>query len=222
MNRLLSTGLIALSAASLVACGNMSQTQQDTGKGAAVGGAVGAVLGNVIGHNSGSTAKGAAIGAALGAGAGYIWSNKMQEQKAAMEKATQGTGVAVTQTADNQLKLEVPSDISFAVGRADIEPRFAQVLDGFASSLNQNPVTTVRITGHTDNTGSDTVNYPLSVNRAAAVRDYLSQRGVQGRRITIDGAGSRQPIASNDTAQGRAHNRRVEIFVGEASPQGHS
>ena len=86
MNRLLSTGLIALSAASLVACGNMSQTQQDTGKGAAVGGAVGAVLGNVIGHNSGSTATGAALGAAIGAGAGYIWSNKMQEQKAAMER----------------------------------------------------------------------------------------------------------------------------------------
>ena len=90
------------------------------------------------------------------------------------------------------------------------------MLDRFATTLNQNPVTTVRVVGHTDNVGSDAVNNPLSVNRAAATRDYLVSRGVAGNRIAIDGRGSREPIADNATASGKARNRRVEIFVAEA------
>ena len=77
-------------------------------------------------------------------------------------------------------------------------------------------MTTVRIVGHTDNVGSDAVNNPLSVNRAAATRDYLVSRGVAGSRIAIDGRGSREPIADNATPAGKAKNRRVEIFVAEA------
>ena len=145
----------------------------------------------------------------------YIWSQHMEKQKREMEAATQGTGVAVTQTADNQLKLDIPSDISFAVGRADIQPNFAPVLDQFAMGLRNNPYSDVRIVGHTDSTGSDAVNNPLSVDRAASTRNYLVNRGVDGRRISIDGMGERYPIASNDTAEGRARNRRVEICVGE-------
>src|SRR5574343_143323 len=163
-----------------------------------------------------TTATGAAVGAALGAGGGYLWSRHMQEQKAAMEQATQGTGIGVTQTADNQLKLDIPSDLSFDSGRYEIKPALHAVLDRFATTLNQNPVTTVRIVGHTDNVGSDAVNNPLSVNRAAATRDYLVSRGVAGNRIAIDGRGSREPIADNGTPAGRAKNRRVEIFVAEA------
>jgi outer membrane protein OmpA-like peptidoglycan-associated protein len=139
----------------------------------------------------------------------------MEEQKRAMEQATQGTGVAVTQTPDNQLKLEVPSDVSFRVGRADIEPNFRPVLDRFAQTLAAHPATTVRIVGHTDSTGNDAISDPLSVNRAASVRNYLSDRGVAPQRVAIDGRGAREPIADNASDAGRSRNRRVEIFVGE-------
>jgi outer membrane protein OmpA-like peptidoglycan-associated protein len=147
--------------------------------------------------------------------AGNVWTKRQEEQKRQMEEATAGTGVAVTQTADNRLKLDVPSDISFAVGRADIQPNFRAVLDTFATSLVGNPNSNVTIIGHTDSTGSDAVNNPLSLNRAASVRDYLSARGVAVTRVAIEGRGSREPIAENDTAANKAKNRRVEIYVAE-------
>jgi outer membrane protein OmpA-like peptidoglycan-associated protein len=202
-------------AVALAGCAGMSEEQQSTAKGAGIGALGGAAIGALAGGS-----KGAAIGAAVGAGAGaivgnYTWSKKMEDQKRAMESSTQGTGVQVTQTADNRLKLDVPSDVSFAVGRADIQPNFRPILDTFASGLNQNPVTTVTIIGHTDSTGSDAINNPLSVNRAASVRDYLIARGVAQQRIAIDGRGSREPVADNATEAGRAKNRRVEIYVAE-------
>lgn len=219
MKQHLSGLLAALFVASQMAgCANMDETQRTTATGAAVGAVAGALLGGVTagGNKTKSAATGAAIGAALGAGGGYLWSRHMQEQKASMEQATRGTGVQVSQTADNQLKLDIPSDLSFDSGRYDIKPALHAVLDRFATTLNQNPVTTVRVVGHTDNVGSDAVNNPLSVNRAAATRDYLVSRGVAGNRIAIDGRGSREPIADNATAAGKARNRRVEIFVAEA------
>ncbi len=186
---------------------NMSKTQRD----AAIGAGVGAVAGAVIGGD----AKGAVIGGALGGAGGYIWSKTMADKKAAMERATQGTGVAVTQTADNQLKLEIPSDISFDTGRSDIKPELRPILDQFASGLTNQPKTEVRIIGHTDNVGSDAVNDPLSRQRAQSARDYLASRGVNANRIVIEGRGEREPIATNATAEGRARNRRVEIFLAE-------
>jgi outer membrane protein OmpA-like peptidoglycan-associated protein len=208
---------MTLAASGLSGCANMSETQRDTGTGAAIGAVAGAVIGRATaGGNKGrSTATGAAIGAAAGAAGGYLWSQRMQQQKASMEQATQGTGVAVSQTADNRLKLDIPSDISFDVGRYNIKPNMSPLLDGFAASLNQHAVTTVTIVGHTDSTGSDAINDPLSVNRAAATRDYIVARGVAANRIAIDGRGSREPVADNATAAGRAMNRRVEIFVAE-------
>ena len=208
---------LTLSVGTLSGCANMSETERTTGTGAAIGAVAGGLIGAATagGNRGKSAATGAAIGAAIGAGGGYLWSQRMQEQKAAMEQATQGTGVNVTQTADNQLKLEIPSDISFDPGRYDIKPNLRPVLDRFATTLNQNPVTNITIIGHTDNTGSDAVNNPLSVNRAAATRDYLVARGVASNRIAIDGRGSREPIADNTTTAGRAMNRRVEIFVAE-------
>lgn len=214
--KLLVTSL-ACAAMALAGCSNMSQTQQDTGKGAAIGAAAGAVLGAVTGDSK-RAGQGAVLGAAIGAGAGYIWSQKMQDQKRAMEQATQGTGVGVSQTSDNRLKLDIPSDVSFAVGRSAITPTFMPVLDRFADSLKQHPVTTVTIVGHTDSTGSDAVNNPLSVERAASTRDYLVARGVSMPRLAIDGRGEREPVADNATPQGRAANRRVEIFVAEPPP----
>ncbi|MBS0342558.1 MAG: OmpA family protein, partial [Proteobacteria bacterium] len=93
-------------------------------------------------------------------------------------------------------------------------------LDQFATGLRNNPNAEVRIIGHTDNTGSDTINNPLSIQRAAATRDYLISRGVRSSAFNIDGMGSRQPVADNNSPAGRAQNRRVEIFVGERAPQG--
>ena len=192
---------------------NMSDTQRRTAVGAGAGAAGGAVLGALVG--GGNAGKGALIGAGVGALGTYIWSNNMEKQKREMEAATRGTGIAVSQTSDNLLKLEIPSDVSFDTGKANVKSNFAPVLDRFASSLQSNPATTVRIVGHTDSTGSDAINDPLSVDRAAATRDYVVMRGVDSRRFTIEGRGSKQPIASNDSNAGRAQNRRVEIFVGE-------
>lgn len=203
---------IALALSGLAGCANMTETQKTTGTGAAIGAVAGAAIGAATGGHAGT---GAAIGAVVGAGGGYLWSKHMQEQKVAMEQATQGTGVTVSQTADNQLKLDIPSDVSFDTGRYDIKPNLRPILDRFATTLNQNPVTMVTIIGHTDSTGTDAINDPLSVNRASATRDYLVGRGVATNRIAINGRGSREPIADNSTAEGRAKNRRVEIFVAE-------
>ncbi len=216
-NTVIALTVVTFGIGGLSGCANMSETQRDTGTGAAIGAVAGAAIGAVTGGGGKRVGTGAAIGAALGAGGGYLWSKHMQDQKAAMEQATQGTGVNVSQTADNQLKLEIPSDISFDTGRYDIKSNLRPILDRFATTLNQNPVTTVTIIGHTDSTGSDAINNPLSVNRAAATRDYLTARGVAGNRIAIDGRGSREPIADNSTPSGRAMNRRVEIYVGEAA-----
>jgi len=131
--------------------------------------------------------------------------------------------VQVSQTADNRLKLDIPSDITFDTGRAQIKPGMKPILDSFATSLMQNPNTQVTIVGHTDNSGNDTINNPLSINRAASTRDYLVKRGAPYHRIQIDGRGSYEPITSNDTPAGRAMNRRVEIYVAETvNPQGNS
>ena len=187
-------------------CANMSETQ----KSSAIGAGVGALAGAAIGQG-----KGAAIGAGVGALGGYIWSTQMQKKKADMEQATAGTGVAVTQTADNQLKLSIPSDISFDTGRSDIKSNLQPILNQFAQGLNNQPNTEIEIVGHTDSTGSDGINNPLSVNRAASARDYLVSHGVDTRRIRIDGRGSYEPIADNNTDIGRSRNRRIEIYLAE-------
>jgi outer membrane protein OmpA-like peptidoglycan-associated protein len=198
-------------------CANMTETQKGTAKGAAIGAGAGAVVGAVAGKGKGA-AIGAVVGAGVGAVAGNVWTKRQEEQKRQMEEATAGTGVAVTQTADNRLKLDIPSDISFAVGRADIQSNFRPVLDTFASGLVSNSASNVTVIGHTDSSGTDAVNNPLSVNRAASVRDYLATRGVIASRVAIDGRGSREPLVANDTSANKAKNRRVEIYVAEPAP----
>lgn len=203
----------ALAAAVLAGCANMDERQRGTAGGAAIGAVSGAVISSATGGKAGT---GALIGGALGAVAGNVWSRHMEDKRRAMEQATQGTGVEVTRTADNQLKLDVPSDISFATNSAAIEPRLRPVLDAFANGLNSNPSPTmVRVVGHTDNTGSDAINDPLSLRRAESVRGYLADRGVRSDRVEVAGRGSREPLVSNDTAESRAKNRRVEIFLRE-------
>lgn len=205
---------IALLLGALTGCADMSQTQQGTAQGAGIGAVAGALLGAATGGSRGA-ATGAVLGGAVGAGGGYIWSKKMQDQKAAMEKATVGTGVAVSQTADNRLKLDIPSDVSFDVGRSAIKPNFDPILNQFGSTLVQHPETTISIIGHTDSTGSDAINNPLSIDRANSARDYLVSRGVARNRISTDGRGAREPVGDNATVQGRDKNRRIEIYVAE-------
>ena len=207
--------VLAATAALLISgCANMdmTDTQRRTATGAGVGALAGAVISSATGGHAGT---GAVVGAGVGALGTYIWSQNMERQKREMEQATQGTGIGVTQTANNQLKLDIPSDISFDTGRSEIKGNFAPVLDRFAAGLRDNQNTDVQIVGHTDSTGSDAINNPLSVDRATSTRNYLTARGVSGSRIDTEGRGSYQPIASNTTEDGRARNRRVEIFVGE-------
>ncbi len=191
----------------LAACDTMTTEQRS----ATTGALIGAVAGQVIGGDT----QGTAIGAALGGLGGYIWSRQMEDKKRQMERATAGTGAVVAQTADNQLRLSIPNDISFATGRHDIQPRLIPILDQFAQGLNQQPAMEVRIVGHTDNTGSDAINLPLSVNRAQSARDHLVARGVAASRIRIEGRGASEPIADNSTEAGRARNRRIDIFLAE-------
>jgi outer membrane protein OmpA-like peptidoglycan-associated protein len=202
-------------------CANMSETQKGTATGAGIGAAVGTVIGvATAGGNTGrSAATGAAVGAGLGALGGYVWSKKMEDQKKAMEQASQGTGIAVNQTADNRIKVNIPADAGFDVGRSDIRPSLRNVLDKFAGSMNEHSVTSMQIVGHTDSTGTDAINNPLSVARAQSTRDYLAGRGVATQRMAIDGRGSREPVAPNDNDSGRAANRRVEIYIAEAAPR---
>lgn len=204
----------------LTGCAGVSDTQRNTGIGAGAGALAGAAIGSATGGNRGAIGTGAVVGAAAGALGGYLWSQRMESQKRQMEQATQGTGIAVSQTPNNELKLAIPSDASFDVGRAAIKPNFAAVLDQFSTGLRNNANAEVRIIGHTDSTGTDAINNPLSVERAASTRDYLISRGVRATVFTIDGRGSREPVADNNSDAGRAQNRRVEIFVGERPPQG--
>ncbi|MGM9512902.1 OmpA family protein [Roseateles sp. DB2] len=188
----------------------MDDRGRRTATGAAVGATAGAVLSSVTG---GKVGTGAIIGGALGAVAGHAWSRRMEEKQRALEQASAGTGVEVTRTEDNQLRLHVPGDLSFDTGRADLRPPLRPVLDQFAREFTSGMHVT--IIGHSDNSGSDALNQPLSLQRAETVRDYLAARGVPAAQMTVAGRGSREPLASNSTEQGRERNRRVEILLSE-------
>ena len=204
--------LASIAAIAFSGCESMSERQRGTATGAGIGAAAGAILGSATGGKAGT---GAVVGGAIGAIAGNVWSKRMEDRKQAMEQATRGTGVEVTRTTDNQLKLNVPNDISFDTNSAAIKPELRTVLDTFANSLHGDVATRLNVIGHTDSTGSDAINNPLSIERAQSVRDYLSARGVAPARIETSGHGAREPVASNDSNEGRAKNRRVEIFVRE-------
>ena len=188
---------------------------KSSGLGALAGAAAGAIIGSATGSEK--VGRDAIIGAVVGGLGGYVWNAKMEKQRAELEKATAGTGIDVVRTEDNQLKLEIPADAGFAVGQANIQPRLQTVLNTFANTLQSNNTTKVRIVGHTDNTGSDASNEPLSLRRAESTRNYLTSKGVSSSRFTTEGMGSRAPIASNSSESGRAQNRRVEVFVAQAS-----
>jgi outer membrane protein OmpA-like peptidoglycan-associated protein len=207
--------VLAISVAAVFAAGcaetpEFSERQKGTATGAAAGAVGGAVLSKATG---GSAATGALVGGALGAVAGNLWSKRMEDKRTEMQRATQGTGIDVAKTQDNQLKVNVPSDFSFDVGSAQIKPQMRPVLDQFAQGLD--PKMRVTVIGHTDNTGGPELNNRLSLERAASVRDYLRNRGLDTSRMIINGRGENEPMASNDSQLGRAQNRRVEIYLSE-------
>lgn len=163
-----------------------------------------------------------AAGSSSGAGSaiGPGWSQRMEDRRVAMERATRGSSAEVTRTPDNQLKLVFPSDISFDPNGFAIKPRLRGLLDPLAGLLTGDAAASMTVVGHTDNTGSEAVNNPLSLDRAQSVRDYLVGRGVRATQIRTVGRGAREPVADNGTEAGRTRNRRVEIFLREQAPQG--
>ncbi len=201
---------LALAAVLATGCESMSERERGTATGAGVG----AVAGGVIGASTGGSAgSGAVIGGALGAVVGNLWSKRMQDKQDALNRASAGTGIEVARTPDDQLRLNIPADFSFAVGRSDIQSPMRPVLDEIGRNLDRSVYITV--IGHTDSTGSDALNERLSVERAQAVRDYLAMRGVLASHVQVQGRGARAPVATNATDAGRAQNRRVEIFLAE-------
>ncbi|MDO9096170.1 MAG: OmpA family protein [Rubrivivax sp.] len=202
---------LAVGALVLSGCESMSEREKGTGTGAAVG----AVGGAILGSGGGNAGRGAVIGGAIGAVAGNLWSKRLEDKRKAVERASAGTGVEVVRTNDDRLKLNVPSDVSFDTGSAAIRPAMRPVLDEVSRNIDDG--LRLQIIGHTDSTGNDTINEPLSLDRARSVRDYLVARGVPSQRISVAGQGSREPVASNTNDQGRAQNRRVEIFLSDSA-----
>ena len=215
------TGAALLSACMLLSSGCNSMT--NTGKGALIGGgggaAVGAGLGALIGGGKGA-GIGSAIGAAVGAGAGALIGKKMDKQQQQLEASL--PDATVEQTTDQNglqaIKVTFEGGILFPTGKYTLNTQARQDLSQFAVSLKQNPLTDVQILGFTDNTGSYAVNEKLSNERASAVLTYLVNSGVSPTRLTAKGIPMADYVASNETAAGRAQNRRVEIYI-TASPQ---
>jgi len=179
----------------------VSKTAWGTGIGAVAGAGIGALVGGKKG-----AAWGAGIGAAAGAGTGAYMD--VQARKLRQELLNTGVQVAVE---NGQIRLIMPSNITFDTDSAVFKPSFNPILDSVAKVLAEYNKTIVQISGHTDSTGTLAHNMTLSQKRAAAVATYLINRGVASNRISATGFGPNQPIATNDTAAGREQNRRVEI-----------
>ena len=181
-----------------------------TAIGAAAGAIAGYFAGDLIGGRRDRTER--IVGAGIGAIAGGAVGNYMDRQERELRERTAGTGVDVVRQGD-EIILNMPSAITFAFDRYDIQPQFRTTLDQVAQTLSAYPSTYIDVYGHTDSVGTDAYNMTLSQNRAQSVANYLTTRGVASARIATQGFGESQPIASNDTEQGRAANRRVEIRI---------
>ncbi|MDE5982991.1 MAG: OmpA family protein [Duncaniella sp.] len=210
-------GAVALSLSLLFTTGCSSMT--NTGKGALIGGGggagVGAGLGALIGGGKGA-GIGAAIGAAVGAGAGALIGKKMDKQEAELKEqlAQQAQVEKVTdQNGLQAIKVTFNGGILFPTNGTTLSANAKKDLTSFANSLINNPNTNVQIYGYTDNTGSMNVNERVATGRADAVRNYLLNSGVSGTRLSAEGLPMQDYVASNETAEGRAQNRRVEIYI---------
>ena len=190
------------------------ETKQGTGTLVGTGG--GAVLGAIIGKIAGNTAVGAAIGGVVGAGAGAIIGRHMD--KVAEQAKAQVENAKVEQVTDKNglsaVKVTFDSGILFATNKSDLNATSKNELAKFSNVLKQNTDCYVDIYGHTDSTGNDGINIPLSNSRAQSVATYLRQCGISDTQMKkVEGYGSSQPVADNSTASGRQLNRRVEIYL---------
>lgn len=185
--------------------------EQQTSK-ATIGAGIGAVGGALAGALISGKRKNVLLGAGLGALAGGLAGNYMDQQEAKLRAQLQGTGVSVTRVGD-QIILNMPGNITFATNSADISSGFYPVLDSVALVVNEFEKTYVDVVGHTDSTGSREYNQQLSVRRAQSVAGYLQSQKVLPERLLTRGMGPDSPVASNDTPEGRALNRRVEIIL---------
>lgn len=192
----------------MVSCSN-------TGKGAGIGAGGGALLGALIGHAAGNTAVGAALGTAIGAGTGAIIGNHMDKVKKQAQAVKDAQVQQVTDANGLQaVKVTFDSGILFDTNKADLKAAAKNSLANFSNVLRQNTDCDVAIYGHTDNTGSDAINQPLSQSRAQSVYNYLMSCGVNNSQVkTIQGKSSTEPVADNSTAAGRQQNRRVEVYL---------
>ena len=202
---------VALCAMLVLAGCNMSNTAKGTMIGAGGGAAVGAVIGAIAGN----TAVGAVIGGAVGAGTGAIIGHKMDKAKKEAEAVKNAQVETITDANGLEaIKVTFDSGILFATNKADLNAASKASLTQFAGVLKENKDMDIAIFGHTDNTGTDAVNNPLSKNRAQSVSKFLKSQGVASSQIkTIDGQGSKNPVADNSTAEGRKQNRRVEVYM---------
>ncbi len=183
------------------------QKTSNTAKGSGIGAAAGAIAGAIL---TGGSRKGILIGAGIGALTGGVVGNYMDREEAELRARLRNTGVSVTRVGDS-LVLNMPGNVTFATDSANISADFYRVLDSVALVINNYEKTYVDVIGHTDNTGTPEYNQRLSVARASSVARYLESQKVLPQRINTQGMGQNAPIASNETPQGRALNRRVEI-----------
>lgn len=202
-----SIAIALLSAVLVTSCGLSNAV-----KGGGIGAAAGGLLGAGIGRVAGNTGIGAAIGAVVGGAAGTLIGNKMDKQKRQLEQELENAKIESINEGQ-AIRVTFDSGILFATGSANLSESSRTALRSFARNLVDNPQTNIQIVGHTDNTGSDRVNDPLSVNRAKSVQTFLANQGVASSRMEYTGKGSHEPVADNTTATGRRENRRVEVYI---------
>lgn len=201
---------LASSALVVAACTTNPYTgEQQASKAATYGAGAAAVCGLVGAIDSGKHARNAALGCGIvGAGVGAY----MDVQEAKLREQLQGTGIQVVREGDN-IRLIMPGNITFETDSYNLRGSFYPVLNSVGEVLSKYADTTMRVTGHTDNTGSRSYNQSLSEKRAASVAEYLATRQVERTRMLVQGMSFDQPIADNGTAEGRATNRRVELYI---------
>ncbi len=198
----------------LTACAEMQNPDnpnRNTQQGALVGAGIGAVLGAATGDNRDERTRRAVIGATLGGGLGAVGGAALDRQEAELRQQM-GSNVGIVNTGE-QLIVTLPQDLLFATDSTTLTGSMQADLRAVASSLNRYPNTTINVIGHTDSSGAAAYNQDLSQRRAQAVSSVLVNAGVSAARIRAIGRGEDQPVASNQTAQGRQQNRRVEIVI---------
>jgi outer membrane protein OmpA-like peptidoglycan-associated protein len=200
------TLLVTIFAILLSGCKTMTKSQ----KGAVIGGTSGAVIGGVVGHSMGNTAMGAIIGAAAGGVAGGVIGRKMDKQA---EEIAKEMGDAEVIREGEGIVIKFKEKVLFGYDRSDLNATAKTNLDKLKNILLKYPETNITVIGHTDSKGSDSYNQTLSESRATAVTNYASQNGIDKARLTAIGKGESDPIATNDTEEGSASNRRVEFVI---------